>query len=75
MAKQTPRFADIACAGIPGRGVRMFHYLRLKDCREDKDLSQALLYNTSLDYLAGLTNNPMPYEHSPFAILSRILSI
>ena len=23
----------------------------------------ALLYNTSLDYLVGITNNPMPYDN------------
>ncbi len=72
----------------------MFIYQRLKDCREDKELTQtqvgeilgidqrvysnyetgkrqipvghliklALLYQTSLDYLVGLTNNPIPYE-------------
>ena len=72
----------------------MFTYRRLKDCREDKDLTQtqigeilgidqrvystyetgkrqmpvnylielALFYQTSLDYLVGLTNNPKPYE-------------
>lgn len=72
----------------------MFIYQRIKDCREDKDLTQteigrmlgidqrvystyetgkrqipvnyliklALFYNTSLDYLVGLTNNPVPYE-------------
>ncbi len=71
----------------------MFIYLRLKDCREDRELTQtqvgealgidqrvysnyetgkrqipvnhlmklALLYQTSLDYLVGLTNNPIPY--------------
>lgn len=72
----------------------MFTYQRLKDCREDRDLTQtqvgkilgidqrvysnyetgkrqipvnyliklALLYKTSIDYLVGLTNSPMPYE-------------
>lgn len=67
---------------------------RLRDLREDKDLTQtqigeilgidqrvysiyemgkrqipvhylmklALLYNTSMDYLVGLTDNPAPYE-------------
>lgn len=71
----------------------MFIYPRLKDCREDRELTQAqvgealgidqrvysnyetgkrqipvnhlmklaLLYQTSLDYLVGLTNNPTPY--------------
>ena len=69
------------------------YYPRLKDMREDHDLSQeqvssyllmkqpqysryerglrdiptdvliklATLYNTSVDYLLGLTNNPKPY--------------
>jgi transcriptional regulator with XRE-family HTH domain len=69
---------------------------RIRDCREDKDLTQkqvgeilgidqrvystyetgkrqmpvnylvklALLYKTSVDYLIGLTNNPMPYERT-----------
>lgn len=72
----------------------MFLYQRLKDCREDKDLTQAqvgkilgidqrvystyetgkrqipvnhlmklaLFYGTSIDYLVGFTNNPVPYE-------------
>ena len=72
----------------------MYEYPRLKDCRNDKELTQtevgdllgidqrvysnyetgkrqiplhfliklALFYKTSLDYLAGLTSNPAPYE-------------
>lgn len=72
----------------------MYEYPRLKDCRTDRELTQAqigellgidqrvysnyetgkrqvplhylielaLFYKTSLDYLAGLTNNPAPYE-------------
>jgi transcriptional regulator with XRE-family HTH domain len=73
--------------------VYFYTYPRLKDCRNDKELTQeqvgeilgidrrvysnyetgkrqipvmhlielALLYNTSLDYLVGLTNNIKPY--------------
>ena len=76
------------------RVIDVFLYPRLKDCREDKEKTQAeigdflgidqrvysnyetgkrqiplnyliklaLLYKTSLDYLVGLTNNPIPYE-------------
>ena len=37
--------------------------LRIRELREDKDLTQKLahFYNTSTDYLLGLTNNPKPY--------------
>lgn len=69
------------------------HFRRLRDCREDNDLTQtkvaellgidqrvystyelgkrkipidlliklAKLYNTSIDYIVGLTDNPAPY--------------
>lgn len=69
-------------------------YMRIRDLREDKDISQkelsailgmsqtgyskyetgendiptailislAKFYHTSIDYLLGLTNNPMPYS-------------
>lgn len=72
----------------------MYIYPRLKDCRDDKDLTQtqvaevlgidqrvysnyetgkreipvhclielAMFYQTSLDYLTGVTNKPIPYE-------------
>ncbi len=71
---------------------KMYYFYRLKDCREDKDMSQtdiaeilkidqriysnyeigkrqipvnhlitlAIFYNTSLDYLVGLTNEFTP---------------
>lgn len=70
-------------------------YSRMRDLREDKDLTQkamaellnvaqttysdyelgkinipvpilkqlALFYNTSIDYLLDMTDNPLPYEH------------
>ena len=73
--------------------MEMTQYQRIKDCREDQDLTQqqvgkvlgidqrvystyetgkrqipvnhlvklAMLYQTSVDYLVGLTNNPHPY--------------
>jgi len=73
--------------------MNLFFYQRLKDCRDDKDLTQdqvgdilgidqrvystyetgkaqiptrhlitlALFYNTSMDFLVGLTDDPTPY--------------
>ena len=45
----------------------MGHYPRLRDLREDKDLSirrlavtLAKFYNVSLDYIGGLTNDSTP---------------
>lgn len=40
-------------------------YPRIRDLREDHDLTQtklALLYNTSVDYILGLTNEKKPYR-------------
>lgn len=40
-------------------------YPRIRDLREDHDLTQtnlALLYNTSIDYILGLTNEKKPYR-------------
>ena len=74
--------------------MNLFSYQRLKDCRNDKDLTQgqvgnllgidqrvystyetgksqiptrhlitlALYYETSMDYLVGLTDDPAPYR-------------
>lgn len=46
---------------IAGGAVKAAHYPRLKDLREDNDLTQkdvAKLYNTSVDYILGVTDNP-----------------
>lgn len=43
----------------------MLMYPRIRDLREDHDLTQtklALLYNTSIDYILGLTNEKKPYR-------------
>ena len=82
------------CQGIKSKGVVFVYYPRLRDLREDKDLTQdqlvqilgmhkttytnyeqgkreipfslairlAKLYNVSLDYIAGFTNDPIPLE-------------
>ena len=50
-------------------------YQRIRDLREDRDLMQkdlaaylkalALYYNTSVDYILGLTDEPKPYPKTP----------
>lgn len=47
-------------------------YPRIRDLREDHDLTQtklALLYNTSIDYILGLTN-----EKSPTVLITKHIS-
>lgn len=47
-------------------------YPRIRDLREDHDLTQtklALLYNTSVDYILGLTN-----EKSPTVLITKHIS-
>ena len=52
----------------------MAYYRRIRDLREDNDLSEvpfelairlAKLYNVSLDYIADLIPDPRPLEQNP----------
>lgn len=36
----------------------------LRNIPNETLISLALLYNTSIDYLLGITDNPVPYERS-----------